>query len=125
VAIKSGISESGARAAASHTGAMATDDKAVQALFDKAGIIRVQSKMELVDVACVLLATGGRLHGNRGCVITDAGGPGVMLTDELERQGLTLPVLKAQTQKASARFYSPRVPSLTPLIAFHPGHPLR
>jgi len=107
VAIKSGISESGARAAASHTGAMATDDKAVQALFDKAGIIRVQSKMELVDVACVLLATGARLNGNRACVITDAGGPGVMLTDELERQGLNLPVLKAQTQKRLRKILPP------------------
>ncbi len=99
VGIKAGVSISGARAAASHTGAMATDDKAVQALFDKAGIIRVKSKMEMIDVACALLGTGGRLKGNRACVITDAGGPGVMLTDELERQGFTLPVLGGPTRE--------------------------
>jgi len=99
VGIKSGVSVSGARAAASHTGAMATDDTAVQALFDKAGIIRVRSKMEMIDVVCALLGTGGRLGGNRACVITDAGGPGVMLTDELERQGLVLPVLGEKTRE--------------------------
>jgi len=98
VGIKSGVSASGARAAASHTGAMATDDTAVQALFDKAGIIRVKSKMEMIDVACALMGTGGRLRGNRACVVTDAGGPGVMLTDELERQGLVLPVLGEKTR---------------------------
>jgi acetyltransferase len=99
VGIKSGVSVGGARAAASHTGAMATDDTAVQALFDKAGIIRVKSKMEMIDVACALLGTGGHLKGNRACVITDAGGPGVMLTDELERQGFILPVLGDRTRQ--------------------------
>ena len=99
VAIKSGASSAGARAAASHTGALATDDKAVEALFRKAGIIRVKSKMEMVDVACALTATGGRMHGNRVCVITDAGGPGVMASDEVERQGLLLPPLREKTQE--------------------------
>ncbi|MBP1749339.1 MAG: CoA ligase [Deltaproteobacteria bacterium] len=98
IGIKSGISESGARAAASHTGAMATDDTAVEALFEKAGIIRVKSKMEMIDVACALSRTRGRLAGNRACVITDAGGPGVMLTDELERQGFVLPVPGERTR---------------------------
>jgi acyl-CoA synthetase (NDP forming) len=93
VGIKAGSSTAGARAAASHTGAMASNDTAVEALFRKAGIIRVKSKMEMIDVACALSATGGRLKGNRACVVTDAGGPGVMLTDELERQGFILPVL--------------------------------
>ncbi|OPY01962.1 MAG: succinyl-CoA synthetase subunit alpha [Syntrophorhabdus sp. PtaB.Bin047] len=99
VGIKSGVSVSGARAAASHTGAMATDDAAVEALFNKAGIIRVKSKMEMIDVACALQGTGGRLKGNRACVITDAGGPGVMLTDELERQGFVLPILGERTRR--------------------------
>jgi acetyltransferase len=99
VGIKSGVSVGGARAAASHTGAMATDDVAVQALFDKGGIIRVKSKMEMIDVACALQGTGGRLTGNRACVVTDAGGPGVMLTDELERQGFVLPVLGERTRE--------------------------
>ena len=79
IGIKSGVTEAGERAASSHTGAMATSDTAVQALFDKAGIIRVKSKMQLVDVACVLTAAKGVMRGNRACIITDAGGPGVML----------------------------------------------
>jgi acyl-CoA synthetase (NDP forming) len=98
IAIKSGVSVSGARAAASHTGAMATDDTAVQALFDKAGIIRVKSKMEMIDVACAVTGVRGAITGRHACVITDAGGPGVMLTDELERQGFTLPVLGEKTR---------------------------
>jgi acyl-CoA synthetase (NDP forming) len=93
VGIKSGVGVAGARAAASHTGAMVNRDIAVDALFKQAGIIRVKSKTEMIDVACVLSATRGRLSGKRVCVVTDAGGPGVMLTDELERQGLALPIL--------------------------------
>lgn len=111
VGIKAGVSVSGARAAASHTGAMSTDDTAAQALFDKAGIIRVKGKMEMIDVACALLGTGGRLKGNRACVITDAGGPGVMITDELERQGFVLPVL-GETAQAKLRTILPRESSV-------------
>ncbi|MFH1487657.1 MAG: acetate--CoA ligase family protein [Pseudomonadota bacterium] len=93
VGIKSGVTAAGERAAASHTGAMAKPDTAVQALFDKAGIIRVRSKMELIDAACVLTASRGPVRGGRVCVVTDAGGPGVMLSDELNRQGLELPLM--------------------------------
>lgn len=97
--IKSGVTDDGRRAAASHTGAMATSDTVVQALFDKAGIIRVTSKYELVEIGCALHALKQRTHVQRACIITDAGGPGVMLSDELNRYGLELPPLKAATQK--------------------------
>jgi acetyltransferase len=99
VGVKSGATEAGQRAAESHTGAMAGSDTAVQALFDKAGIIRVKSKMELIDVTCALVCGHGPIKGNRVCVLTDAGGPGVMLSDELCRQGLILPPLKETTRK--------------------------
>ncbi len=99
VGIKSGVSEAGRKAAASHTGAMATDDTAVQALFEKAGIIRVRSKAELIDVACVLHAARGPLSGKRACIVTDAGGPGVMLSDELSRLGIELSVLSDRTME--------------------------
>lgn len=102
VGIKSGATSAGQRAAASHTGAMASSDTAVDALFRKAGIIRVQSRVELIDVGCVLAAAGGWIKGKRVCVITDAGGPGVMLSDELNRQGLELPELSAATRKRLA-----------------------
>jgi len=96
--IKSGTTQAGSRAAASHTGAMTTPDTAVQALFDKAGIIRVQSRQELIDVASVLVSARGHLDGRRVGILTDAGGPGVMLADELNRQGLDVPPLRARTQ---------------------------
>lgn len=96
--IKAGATEAGNRAAASHTGALVSSDTAVQAMFDKAGIIRVASRLELVDVACVLKLAKNKLDGKRVCIITDAGGPGVMLADELTRQGLEAPVLKEKTQ---------------------------
>lgn len=96
--IKAGATEAGGRAAASHTGALVSSDTAVQAMFDKAGIIRVESRLELVDVACILRLAKNQLDGKRVCILTDAGGPGVMLADELTRQGLETPVLKEKTQ---------------------------
>lgn len=104
VAVKSGVTAAGKRAAASHTGAMATSDTAVQALFDKAGIIRVYSKRELIEVGCALSILGTAFKGHRACIITDAGGPGVMLSDEFNRRGWELPVLKERTQKRLLEF---------------------
>jgi acyl-CoA synthetase (NDP forming) len=104
IGIKSGVSDQGSRAAASHTGAMATSDTVVQALFDKAGIIRVRSKYELVEIGCALDCLRNRTGIRNVCAITDAGGPGVMLTDELNKYGLTLPRLKETTQKRLAEF---------------------
>ena len=115
IGIKSGVTEAGERAASSHTGAMATSDTAVQAMFDKAGIIRVKSKTELVDVACVLSAAKGSIKGNRACIVTDAGGPGVMLSDELNRQGLELPLLNENTKKRLREILPPESPVTNPI----------
>jgi len=98
-AIKSGTTQDGSRAAASHTGSMASNDVAVQALMEKAGVIRLSSRLELVDVANALVGLKGKYDGRRACVITDAGGPGVMLADELNRQGFELPALSERTQE--------------------------
>jgi acetyltransferase len=97
--IKAGTTQAGSRAAASHTGAMASNDAAVQALFDKAGILRVQSRQELIDLATALVCLRGRHDGRRVAIITDAGGPGVLMADELSRQGLEVPVLGERTQR--------------------------
>ncbi|MBN1151981.1 MAG: acetate--CoA ligase family protein [Dehalococcoidia bacterium] len=105
--IKSGSTEAGSRAAASHTGAMATNDTAVQALFDKAGIIRVQSRPELVDVATVLTCVGDRLNGHRIAVVSDAGGPAVVLADELNRLGFVVPSFRQQTRERIAQALPP------------------
>ncbi len=115
VGIKSGVTAAGARAAASHTGAMAAPDNAVQALFDKAGIIRVRGRTELVDAACALRAAGGPLRGRRVCVFTDAGGPGVMLTDELNRQGLEVPVLGEETRRRLRELLPPEASTANPI----------
>jgi acetyltransferase len=106
-AIKSGVTEDGERAAASHTGAMAVTDTAVQALFDKAGIIRASSKLELVDLATALTMAKGQYRGERASVITDAGGPGVMATDELNRQGIKTPCFKPETRARLAELLPP------------------
>ncbi|MBW1804588.1 MAG: CoA-binding protein, partial [Deltaproteobacteria bacterium] len=115
VGVKSGVTEDGERAAASHTGAIATNDRVVEALFEKAGIIRVKSKMELIDMACVLSAIRGDLKGNRVCILTDAGGPGVMLSDECNRQGLELPVLGQRTQERLKGVLPPESPVGNPV----------
>ncbi|KJS00469.1 MAG: hypothetical protein VR65_12510 [Desulfobulbaceae bacterium BRH_c16a] len=117
VGIKSGATAAGSRAAASHTGAMATSDTAVQALFDKAGIIRVTGRQALVDVACVLRAAGGRLTGKRLAIVTDAGGPVVMLADELARGGLELPPLTDRTRAELAKILPPESSIVNPIDA--------
>ncbi len=91
-AIKAGSSESGSRAALSHTGAIASSDSAVEALFRKAGIVRCFSREELTTVGCIF--TLPRVKGKNCAIVTHAGGPGVMLTDALSKGGLNIPQLK-------------------------------
>lgn len=91
-AIKAGSSESGMRAASSHTGAIASPDSAVEALFRKAGIVRCYSREELTTVGCIF--TLPELKGKNFAIVTHAGGPGVMLTDALSKGGLNVPKLE-------------------------------
>jgi acetyltransferase len=91
-AIKSGSSESGSRAASSHTGAIASSDSAVEALFRKAGIVRCFSREELTTVGCIF--TLPPLNGKNFAIVTHAGGPGVMLTDALSKGGLNVPKIE-------------------------------
>ncbi len=93
-AIKAGSSESGSRAASSHTGAIASSDAAVEALFRKAGIVRCHSREELTTVGCIF--TLPPLTGRRFAIVTHAGGPGVMLTDALSKGGLEVPKLEGE-----------------------------
>ena len=88
-AIKSGGSEAGSRAASSHTGALASSDVAVDALFHKAGIVRCKGREELATVASVFMHP--ELKGKNIAIITHAGGPAVMLTDALSNNGLEVP----------------------------------
>ena len=91
-AIKSGGSAAGSSAASSHTGALATNDAAVDALFRKAGIVRCHNRQELTTVCGVFMHP--EIKGKRCAVITHAGGPAVMLTDVLSNGGMEVPPLK-------------------------------
>ena len=90
-AIKAGSSENGSRAASSHTGAIASSDSAVEALFRKAGIVRCFGREELTTVGCIF--TLPRFTGKNFAIVTHAGGPGVMLTDALSKGGMQVPPL--------------------------------
>ncbi len=100
-AIKAGSSQAGSRAAASHTGAMANSDSAVEALFRKAGIVRCFGREELTTVANVFHCK--EMKGKRLAIITHAGGPAVMLTDALENGGLHIPHIEDSTAKTKLK----------------------
>jgi len=87
VVLKAGRSEAGARAASSHTGALAGEDAVYDAGFKRAGIIRVNTIAQLFDCA-ELMAKPPRPRGSRLAIITNGGGPGVMATDALADHGL-------------------------------------
>jgi len=97
LAVKSGKTASGTRAASSHTAALAGSDAAVDALFHQAGVIRADSLEELVDVA-TLLSTQPAPRGRGVAVLTNAGGLGIMCADACEADGLTLPPLAEETR---------------------------
>ncbi|HVN57509.1 MAG TPA: acetate--CoA ligase family protein [Bacteroidales bacterium] len=93
-AIKAGTSEAGSRAASSHTGAIASSDSAVEALFRKAGIVRCAGREELTTVASVFFYK--HLKGRNIAIITHAGGPAVMLTDALSSGGMSIPKITGE-----------------------------
>lgn len=96
-AIKAGSSSAGSRAASSHTGALASSDVAVEALFRKAGIVRCYGRDELATVASIFMHP--ELQGKNIAVITHAGGPAVMLTDSLSNNGLEVPPIEGPKAK--------------------------
>lgn len=97
-AIKAGGSAAGSRAASSHTGALASSDVAVDALFRKAGIVRCSGREELTTIASIFMHP--ELKGKNIAVITHAGGPAVMLTDSLSNNGLEVPPIEGPKAKA-------------------------
>lgn len=96
VAIKSGVTQSGSRAVSSHTGSLAGTEQAYHAAFRQAGVLRAESMETLFDIS---LALGYQplLQGDRIAIITNAGGPGILATDALERSGLSLAQLEIKT----------------------------
>ena len=96
VALKSGKTEAGARAAASHTGAMAGSDKIYDSVFMQAGIMRARDMEEFFDMGKAL-AFQPPAAGKNVAVITDAGGPGIMAVDECVARGLNVQRLSDET----------------------------
>lgn len=103
IAIKSGVTQSGSRAVSSHTGSLAGSEQAYQAAFHQAGILRADSMEALFDMA---LAIGYQppLKGNNIAIITNAGGPGILATDALERAGLSIARLQTPTIQALEQY---------------------
>ncbi len=96
-AVKAGSSDAGSRAASSHTGAMASSDVAVDALFRKAGIVRCYGREELAAVSSVF--SFPKPTGKNVAIVTHAGGPSVMLTDALSSNGLNVPHIDNEASK--------------------------
>ncbi len=96
VAVKAGRSAGGARAASSHTGALASSDAIVDDLFHQSGVIRTDTLEEMFDVAA-LLANQPLPKGSRVAIATNAGGPGILAADACEANGLALAQLSAGT----------------------------
>jgi acetate---CoA ligase (ADP-forming) len=103
IAVKSGRTAAGARAAASHTGALASADAIVADLFRQAGVIRTDTLEEMFDIAS-LLAQQPLPAGRRVAIVTNAGGAGILAADACEARNLALPPLKAETATALREF---------------------
>ena len=114
VAVKSGRSAAGTRAASSHSAALASLDIAVDALFEQAGVIRTDTLEELFDVAA-LLSTQPVPAGPRVGVVTNAGGPGILLADACEARGLKLPELAVETLARLRTFLPPQAGFSNPI----------
>ncbi len=99
VAFKIGRSEAGAKAAVSHTGALAGADRMYDALFKQLGVIRAQTFGDLLDIPAAL-ATGRKLRGKRVAILTSTGGAGTLVSDSLGVAGFETPAPDAETAAA-------------------------
>ncbi|HEY8524666.1 MAG TPA: GNAT family N-acetyltransferase [Acidimicrobiales bacterium] len=106
VAVKSGRSAAGVRAASSHTAAMASPDVAVDALFRQTGVVRVDTLDELFDMA-LLLESQPLPAGRRVAIVGNSGGPGILAADACAAAGLEIPELSAETQAALREVVDP------------------
>ena len=114
VAVKSGRSSRGLLAASSHTGSLAGADRAVQALVDETGLIRVDTVEELFDMAA-FLAHQPVPRGRRVGILSNAGGPGILATDACEANGLLVPDLPAALGDALQAFLPPEASVKNPV----------
>lgn len=122
VCLKGGRTETGARAASSHTGALATSTRAFEAVLRQGGILLVDTLEEMLDVARAFACTS-LPRGRRVRVLTNAGGPGVLATDSLVRRGLDLPPLGPEARQALRTFVPPQAPLDNPVDLTVAGTP--
>jgi len=113
IAVKSGSTDAGSRAVSSHTGSLAGSARAYESAFRQSGVLRAESIQDLFDYS-LAFAYQPVLRGGRIAIVTNAGGPGVMATDALEREGLSLASLSRETidflrnsLPAAANIYNP------------------
>lgn len=114
VVLKAARTQVGARAASSHTAALASPDRAADALFAQSGVLRVTALSELFDVSA-LLASQPLPRGRRVAVLTNAGGPGILCADALAARGLTLPEFSRELQAKLRSFLHPEVSVRNPI----------
>jgi acetyl coenzyme A synthetase (ADP forming)-like protein len=114
VAVKSGRSAAGVRAASSHTAAMASADVAVDALFRQTGVVRVDTLDELFDMA-LLLGSQPLPAGRRVAIVGNSGGPGILATDACDGAGLEIPELTPDTQAALRKVADPNAAVANPV----------
>ncbi|HLA89643.1 MAG TPA: GNAT family N-acetyltransferase [Gemmatimonadaceae bacterium] len=114
VAVKSGRTSAGRRAAGSHTAAMASSDVAVDALFRQTGVIRADTLDEMFDIAATL-GSQPLPDGRRIGIVTNAGGPGILCTDVCEGSGLTIPEPSDATKRILRQFLPPTASVSNPI----------
>jgi acetyltransferase len=114
IAVKSGRTVAGARAASSHTGALAGADIIVDEMFRQAGVIRVPSIEQLFDLA-MAFDKQPLPHGDRVAILSNAGGPAIMATDALINNGLQLAELSQKTKDALRQVLSPDASVTNPI----------
>jgi len=104
IVVKSGRSTAGARAASSHTGALAGKDFAVDALLAQCGVMRANTVEELFDLA-MAFGTLTPPEGNRVAIVTNAGGPGIIIADACEAEGLSVTDFTPETLERLERIF--------------------
>ena len=130
VAVKAGRTGAGRRAASSHTAALAAGETAVEALFHQAGVIRAGTLEEMFDIVAVM-STQPTPAGRRVAVLTNGGGPGILVADACEAAGLLVPELSDDTQAALRAGLPPQASTKNPVdvvasaTAEQYGHALR
>ncbi|MCE7733541.1 MAG: CoA-binding protein [Candidatus Heimdallarchaeota archaeon] len=120
IIIKSGSSKAGARAASSHTGSMAGANTAYTAAFEKAGVIRAESIQDLFDTATAF-SSQPLPKSPKLCIVTNAGGPGIIATDYAEFSGLELASLSPDTIEKLQQELPPAASAINPVDVLGTG----